>query len=62
MAQQWEYKKLMDKNQDELNELGRQGWELASTTLNSNDNSEIMIFKRPKEIEKTRDSYGRDGR
>lgn len=62
MAEQWEY--TTTSSTYDLNDLGKQGWEVAGTTLSSGSNraEPVIILKRRKEIEKTRDSYGRDGR
>lgn len=55
--QRWEYrtvifsnflKRKYSENQfiEELNELGAEGWELASSTIPTNSNALIAIFKR----------------
>lgn len=47
--QRWEYKIVMahfSNTELELNELGKEGWELAACTVDY-DGDQIHIFKRP---------------
>ena len=50
--QKWEYKKTEQLNEEELNELGRAGWELVATSqynfLYGFTLSISYLFKRPK--------------
>ncbi|HEY1718279.1 MAG TPA: DUF4177 domain-containing protein [Verrucomicrobiae bacterium] len=48
---QWEYKTVALSSQGsdaELNSLGKDGWQLVSVTLESNDQRAFYYFKRPK--------------
>ena len=50
---QWEYLRYLlerwggGEQKDDLNELGKEGWELVSIYLMSDERSPIGIFKRP---------------
>ena len=59
---QWEYKSIdRDTNDEELNNLGNQGWELAATK-ESTGTTYKMIMKRPKQQQRSSDDgygYGR---
>ena len=44
---QWEYKKVDTSNENELNRLGEQGWEVTGT-FSSDTNSDRVLLKRPK--------------
>jgi hypothetical protein len=47
---QWEYKLELNSEESELNDLGRQGWELAAVSPCGKENSYTGFFlKRPKE-------------
>ncbi|RRJ31388.1 DUF4177 domain-containing protein [Halocatena pleomorpha] len=56
--QQWEYKicKLSGRamstielpTEEELNELGKDGWELATSMTDKTDFDNTLIYKRPK--------------
>lgn len=60
MSNQWEYKtvnpsetyagiEVLTKDPEEdLNHLGGEGWELASTIQESMGRTKYMVFKRPK--------------
>ncbi len=46
--QKWEYKIIEPKGgSQELNELGKQGWELAVAVRDDDSNETRFIFKRP---------------
>ena len=46
-TQQWEYMRVAGNTDTELNRLGAQGWELASTATYESG-SVVFFFKRPK--------------
>jgi hypothetical protein len=52
--QKWEYTKVYDPNENKLNELGDQGWELMSVvadvsgTADETSSSIYAYLKRPK--------------
>ena len=46
-TQQWEYLKVAGNTDTDLNRLGVQGWELASTSTYESG-SVVFFFKRPK--------------
>lgn len=46
---QWEYKKETDYNEENLNKLGEQGWEVAGTFSNGMGPNQVLL-KRPKKI------------
>lgn len=62
---QWEYKKISgadfcgDRLETELNQLGKEGWELSGTfSYGGGSGNGSMIFKRPKNIAKDSNEYG----
>lgn len=51
---QWQYKLELNLEEDELNDLGRQGWELVAVRPCGKENSYTGFFlKRPKETAAT---------
>jgi hypothetical protein len=56
--QQWEYKvvdlstsflgKSVKNPEEELNELGREGWELVEDLSEASGNTQSLVFKRPR--------------
>jgi hypothetical protein len=60
----WEYKEIKKETvtPEMEKQLGEQGWELVTVSNDANSFYSKYIFKRPIEIEKTHDSYNRDGR
>lgn len=56
---QWEYKKETDYNEDNLNKLGEQGWEVAGTFSNGMGPNQVLL-KRPKQTvrRQTESDYG----
>lgn len=53
---QWEYKKETDYNEENLNKLGEQGWEVAGTFSNGMGPNQVLL-KRPKKIKSVEPEY-----
>lgn len=55
---QWEYKAIPgDAQEEDLNKLGAEGWELAASK-ESNGNTYKMVMKRPKQPQRPAPSDG----
>lgn len=59
-TQQWEYKKTQGENEELLNKLGEQGWEVIAPIAGYQGSTEGLLLKRPKKSKKAPDyGYGR---
>lgn len=54
---QWEYKSVYSVEDKDLNELGKEGWELSAADM-SNGNTTKLIMKRPKQPQRPAPSDG----